>query len=89
MSTAIPEDNPELAAGRAAGAAVLHRGDLLGELSRLKRTIAVAGTHGKTTTASMAALALLRCGREPAFLIGGELRAAGHQRRLGRRATGR
>ncbi len=56
---------------------MLHRGDLLGELSRLKRTIAVAGTHGKTTTASMTALALLECGREPAFLIGGELRAAG------------
>ncbi len=77
VSTAIPEQNPELAAGRAAGAAVLHRGDLLGELSRAKRTIAVGGTHGKTTTASMAALALLRCGREPAYLIGGELRAAG------------
>ena len=56
---------------------MLHRGDLLGELSRMKRTIAVGGTHGKTTTASMAALALLEAGREPAFLIGGELRAAG------------
>ena len=42
VSTAIPEDNPELAAARAAGAPVLHRGDLLGELSRMKRTIAVA-----------------------------------------------
>jgi UDP-N-acetylmuramate--alanine ligase len=76
VSSAIPADNPELQAARAAGARVLHRGDLLGELSRLKRTIAVGGTHGKTTTASMAALALLECGREPAFLIGGELRAA-------------
>ena len=77
VSTAIPEDNPELAAARAAGAAVLHRGDLLGELSRMKRTIAVGGTHGKTTTASMAALALLETGRDPGFLIGGELTAAG------------
>ncbi len=77
VSTAIPDDNPELAAARAAGATVLHRGDLLGELSRMKRTIAVSGTHGKTTTASMAALALIETGREPAFLIGGELRAAG------------
>ena len=77
VSTAIPEDNPELAAARAAGATVLHRGDLLGELSRMKRTIAVGGTHGKTTTASMAALALIETGREPAFLIGGELRAGG------------
>src|SRR5215216_7800474 len=77
VSTAIPEDNPELAAARAAGAPVIHRGDLLGELSRMKRTIAVSGTHGKTTTASMIALALLETGRDPAFLIGGELRAAG------------
>ena len=77
VSTAIPGDNPELAAARAAGARVLHRGDLLGELSQMKKTIAVSGTHGKTTTASMIALALLETGRDPAFLIGGELRAAG------------
>src|SRR5215213_8847925 len=77
VSTAIPDDNPELAAARASTATVLHRGDLLGELSRMKRTIAVSGTHGKTTTASMAALALIETGRDPAFVIGGELRAAG------------
>ena len=77
VSTAIPEDNPELAAARAAGATILHRGDLLGELSRMKRTIAVSGTHGKTTTASMVATALIETGREPAFLIGGELQAGG------------
>jgi UDP-N-acetylmuramate--alanine ligase len=77
VSTAISEDNPELSAARATGATVLHRGELLGEVSRLKRTIAVSGTHGKTTTASMAAHVLLECGREPAFLIGGELRTAG------------
>jgi UDP-N-acetylmuramate--alanine ligase len=76
VSTAIPADNPELSAARAGGAPVRHRGDLLGELSRLKRTIAVSGTHGKTTTASMAAHVLLACGREPAFVIGGELRSA-------------
>jgi UDP-N-acetylmuramate--alanine ligase len=77
VSTAIPDDNPELAAARAADAHVLHRGDLLGELSRMKRTIAVSGTHGKTTTASMAAHVLRETGRDPAFLIGGELRSAG------------
>jgi UDP-N-acetylmuramate--alanine ligase len=77
VSTAIPDDNVELAAARAAGAAILHRGDLLGELSRMKRTIAVGGTHGKTTTAAMAAHALRDAGRAPAFLLGGELRAAG------------
>ena len=77
LSTAIPDDNPELAAARAAGTRVLHRGDLLGELSRMKRTIAVGGTHGKTTTASMAVHVLLESGRDPGFLIGGELRGAG------------
>jgi UDP-N-acetylmuramate--alanine ligase len=76
VSTAIPEDNPELASARAAGATVLHRADLLGELSRMKRTIAVSGAHGKTTTASMVAHALRGAGRDPAFLIGGELRSA-------------
>jgi UDP-N-acetylmuramate--alanine ligase len=76
VSTAISDDNPELVAARAGGALVRHRGDLLGELSRLKRTIAVSGTHGKTTTASMAAHVLLACGREPGFVIGGELRSA-------------
>jgi UDP-N-acetylmuramate--alanine ligase len=77
VSTAIAEDNPELAAARSAGARVLHRGDLLAEAAALKRCIAVSGTHGKTTTSGMAAHVLLACGREPAFLIGGELRSAG------------
>src|ERR671915_2659153 len=71
VSTAIPDDNPELTEARAIGAKVLHRGDLLAELSRMKRTIAVSGTHGKTTTASMAAHVLRATGRDPAFLIGG------------------
>jgi UDP-N-acetylmuramate--alanine ligase len=77
VSTAIGEDNPELAAARAAGLRILHRGELLGEVSRLKRCLAVAGTHGKTTTASMAAHALVACGRRPAYLIGGEVRSTG------------
>ena len=73
VSTAIPADNPEVEAA----SRVLHRGDLLGEVSRLKRAIAISGTHGKTTTASMAAHVLRECGRDPGFLIGGELRSAG------------
>jgi UDP-N-acetylmuramate--alanine ligase len=60
-----------------AGSAVLHRGDLLGEVSRLKPCVAVAGTHGKTTTASMAAHVLVSLGLEPSYLIGGELRSTG------------
>jgi UDP-N-acetylmuramate--alanine ligase len=77
VSTAIPEDNPELTAARATGLTVLHRGDLLGEVSRLKRCLAVAGTHGKTTTASMIAHALVQSGRRPAYLVGGEVRSTG------------
>ena len=76
VSTAIAEDNPELTRARAEGWNVLHRADLLAELTRLKRTIAISGTHGKTTTSAMAAHVLLRCGRDPAYLVGGELRAA-------------
>jgi UDP-N-acetylmuramate--alanine ligase len=77
VSTAIDASNPELAAAREAGAVVLHRGDLLGEVSRLKPCVAIAGTHGKTTTASMAAHVLVSLGLEPSYLIGGELRSTG------------
>jgi len=77
VSSAIGPDNPELVAAHAAGAAVLHRGKLLGDVSRLKRSIAVAGTHGKTTTCGMLAHALVASGRDPAYLIGGELRSTG------------
>ena len=77
FSTATPPDNPERVAGRGRGLREIHRGALLGELSRLRRTIAIAGTHGKTTTASMAAHALLSLCWEPTFVIGGELRLPG------------
>ena len=83
VSTAIPDDNAELAAARAAGAQVRHRGDLLGELSRLKRSIAVAGAHGKTTTAAMIARVLLETGRDPAFVVGGEVSPGGPNARWG------
>jgi UDP-N-acetylmuramate--alanine ligase len=77
VSTAIPPENPELVAAHAAGATVIHRGQLLGELTRLKKSIAIAGTHGKTTTCGMVAHILRATGRNPAFVIGGELRSAG------------
>jgi UDP-N-acetylmuramate--alanine ligase len=73
VSTAIAPDNPELQVAER----VLHRGDLLAEVAALKRSIAVGGAHGKTTTAAMAAHALVECGRDPAYLIGGELRSTG------------
>jgi UDP-N-acetylmuramate--alanine ligase len=69
-STAVPADNPE----RTTGASELHRGTLLGQVSLLKPCIAIGGTHGKTTTSAMAAHVLLESGREPSYLIGGELR---------------
>jgi UDP-N-acetylmuramate--alanine ligase len=77
VSTAISAANPERAVGRERGLREIHRGELLGELSRLRRTIAIAGTHGKTTTASMAAHALMRAGWDPSYVIGGELRTTG------------
>jgi UDP-N-acetylmuramate--alanine ligase len=77
VSTAIPAANPEVAAARERGLTVLSRAELLAQLTRLKRTIAVAGAHGKTTTSSMVAHALLGCGLDPAYVIGGTLTTTG------------
>src|SRR4051794_1136152 len=77
VSSAIPPDNPERAIARERGQAELHRADLLGELTRAKPTIAVTGTHGKTTTTSMVVHALIACGLDPAYLVGGEVRSTG------------
>jgi UDP-N-acetylmuramate--alanine ligase len=76
-ATAVADSNPELAAAREAGARILHRADLLAEVVALRRSIAVSGSHGKTTTAAMIAHALVESGRDPAYLIGGKLRASG------------
>jgi UDP-N-acetylmuramate--alanine ligase len=77
VSTAISEDNPELALARERGLSVLHRGELLAQLCAKKRLIAVAGTHGKTTTTAMLAWALRALGAEPAFFVGGEVPGLG------------
>jgi UDP-N-acetylmuramate--alanine ligase len=77
VSTAIPPDNPERAVARERGQRELHRADLLGELTRLRPTIAVSGTHGKTTTSSMLVHALRGAGLDPAYLVGGEVRSTG------------
>lgn len=73
VSSAIPERNPELAAARERGIEVWPRARMLGHLADGKKTVAVAGTHGKTTTSSMIATMLSRMGLEPTFLIGGEV----------------
>ena len=72
-STAIPADDPERVAARERGLADLHRSALLAQISSLRPTIAVAGTHGKTTTTSMAVHILRACGMDPSWLVGGEL----------------
>jgi UDP-N-acetylmuramate--alanine ligase len=72
-SSAIAPDNPE----RTTGAPELHRADLLGELTRIKPTIAVTGTHGKTTTSSMLVHAMRGAGMDPSYLVGGEVRSTG------------
>jgi UDP-N-acetylmuramate--alanine ligase len=77
VSSAIGEDNPERRAGREAGLSELHRADLLAELTRDKPTLAVAGTHGKTTTASMIVHALRGAGLDPSYLVGGDVRSTG------------
>ena len=77
VSTAIQEDNPELAVARERGQRVIHRGELLAELCAEKRLIAVSGTHGKTTTAAMLIWALRETGADPAWFLGGELPGAG------------
>lgn len=77
VSTAIGADNPELARARERGIEPIHRGALLAELCAEKRLIAVAGTHGKTTTTAMLVWALRAIGAEPAFFIGGEVPGLG------------
>ncbi|HXB14596.1 MAG TPA: UDP-N-acetylmuramate--L-alanine ligase [Solirubrobacteraceae bacterium] len=82
-SSAVPPENPEREAARERGLRELSRAALLRELSTLKRTVAVAGAHGKTTTASMLAHILLQSGTEPSFLIGGVLEPLGTNARWG------
>ncbi len=77
ISTAIPESNPEVVAARERGIPVLRRADALRAIVATRTTIAVAGSHGKTTTSSMLALILRAAGWHPSFLIGGDLNEVG------------
>jgi UDP-N-acetylmuramate--alanine ligase len=83
VSSAVKADNPEVIAARARHVPVVPRAQMLAELMRLKQGIAVAGTHGKTTTTSLVASILAQGGMDPTFVIGGRLNAAGANARLG------
>lgn len=82
-STAVKADNPEVVAAREKKIPVVPRALMLAELMRLKQGIAIAGTHGKTTTTSLAASVLAAAGLDPTFVIGGRLNSAGTNARLG------
>ena len=84
VSTAIPDDNPELVAARQAGISVVSRGEALALVLEGTRAIVVAGTHGKTTTTSMAVSILREAGADPTYLVGGGLNDAGTNARAGR-----
>jgi UDP-N-acetylmuramate--alanine ligase len=83
VSTAVKVDNPEVVAARERYIPVVPRALMLAELMRLKQGIAIAGTHGKTTTTSLAASVLAEGGLDPTFVIGGRLNSAGANARLG------
>jgi len=82
-STAVKGDNPEVIAARAKRIPVVPRAVMLAELMRLKKGIAIAGTHGKTTTTSLVTSVLAEAGVDPTFVIGGKLNSAGANSRLG------
>ncbi len=84
VSTAVKADNPEVVAARERRIPVVPRAQMLAELMRFKQGIAIAGTHGKTTTTSLVASILAEAGIDPTFVIGGRLNAAGANARLGK-----
>jgi UDP-N-acetylmuramate--alanine ligase len=84
VSSAVPPGNPEIVAGRRLGIPVIRRAEMLAELMRLKYGIAVAGTHGKTTTTSLIGTLLTATGLDPTVIVGGRLRVSGTGARLGK-----
>lgn len=83
VSTAISADNPEIVAAREARIPVIRRAEMLAELMRYRHGIAVAGTHGKTTTTAMLSSIYAEAGLDPTFVNGGLVKAAGTHARLG------
>ncbi len=84
VSSAIPDDNDEVRSAREHHITVVRRAEMLGELMRLKYGIAVAGTHGKTTTTSLVGTILTEAGLDPTVIVGGRLRVGGTGARLGK-----
>jgi UDP-N-acetylmuramate--alanine ligase len=82
-SSAVPPENPEIEAATAQGIPIIQRAEMLAELMRMKYGVAVAGTHGKTTTTSMVATVLAKGGLDPTMVIGGRLDALGSNAKLG------
>ena len=83
-SSAVAEENPELVAARAAGVPVIKRAEMLAEVMRVKTGIAIAGSHGKTTTTSMTGSILQAAGYDPTIIVGGRVRAMGTNACLGK-----
>jgi len=84
ISSAVDDSNPEVAAARERGIPVIRRAQMLGQIMRLKQGIAVAGTHGKTTTTSLAGMVLTAAGFDPTIVVGGRVRILGTNARLGK-----
>ena len=87
ISSAVKSDNPEVAAARARGIPVIPRAEMLGELMRMKDGVAVAGSHGKTSTTTMVATILAHAGLDPTVVIGGKAKVFGSNARLGQGET--
>jgi UDP-N-acetylmuramate--alanine ligase len=84
VSSAVRPDNPELVAAKARGIPVIPRAEMLGELMRVKDGVAVAGSHGKTSTTAMLAAVFAQAGLDPTVIVGGQARALGSNARLGK-----
>ena len=84
ISSAVEESNAEVEAARARGIPVIRRAEMLGEIMRLKQGVAVAGTHGKTTTTSLTGHVLIEAGFDPTIVVGGQVRILGTNARLGK-----
>jgi UDP-N-acetylmuramate--alanine ligase len=84
VSSAVSEHNPEVAAARERGIPVIRRAEMLAEIMRLKQGIAIAGTHGKTTTTSLTGMILTEAGFDPTIVVGGRVRILGTNARLGK-----